>query len=570
MDTISQHMWGHQRLFRSQVESGLEHALDEIGFPVTVRAVLVGFSIDGRADHRVCVEPGDGPLSAEDLAGVAARGMALFETDPDSRLRISNPIAHESFHAERFRTRRADALVEAIKSSAAFEELTFFASASTPIAGYDVHSCVGVPTAALDTVHALDNEELNQTHVGRSLQHEVIFRFLRRADDALRFPDPHAALRELGGPLDIVRVAAEAFTRGLAFRIGGGTSNLFDLLNSFTSLVYEQAGAGGRLLVGRGWRDMDSLEVRFRQPISLNNRRLMRKVLELSDDSAAVFVDDRKAYGLGSCGLTDEVVEIVVRGHATWEAHYRGLPRIRVAYGRARLPNPLVDRNRFMDIAARTVGAMDIDRVWEVVQEAQHGGHGTTLVISDDPEREASRLGEQAIRVEPTCLAPGDLRRLGRVDGAVILGPDARSHAFGVILDGDASAGHGDPARGSRFNSAVRYQRTRAPRSMLVVVSDDGVVDLVPDLRPKAHRHEVQQAVDAFCESCDAEPVDGEEFGRTHRRVEELAFYLNESQCQRVNDAHDTEMQRRDAAGEVAIRSAPLRPHPDMDDSYFH
>ena len=60
--------------------------------------------------------------------------------------------------------------------------------------------------------------------------------------------------------------------------------------------------------------------------------------------------------------------------------------------------------------------------------------------------------------IDPTKLDPVDIARLGLVDGAVLLGPDGRCHAFGVILDG-AATDHGDPARGSRYNSAVRYHK---------------------------------------------------------------------------------------------------------------
>ena len=60
-----------------------------------------------------------------------------------------------------------------------------------------------------------------------------------------------------------------------------------------------------------------------------------------------------------------------------------------------------------------------------------------------------------------------------------VLGIDGRCYGFGVILDGEAK-GCGDPARGSRYNSAVRYQTTMAPRSVIVVISDDRTVDLIP------------------------------------------------------------------------------------------
>lgn len=102
-----------------------------------------------------------------------------------------------------------------------------------------------------------------------------------------------------------------------------------------------------------------------------------------------------------------------------------------------------------------------------------------TLVVSGKAAEEAKRLGGAAVPIELDNLGPADIVRFGRVDGAVVLDRDGSCHAFGVILDGKA-AGRGDPARGSRYNSAVRYQKM-IPESLLVVISDDGTVDLIPD-----------------------------------------------------------------------------------------
>ena len=77
----------------------------------------------------------------------------------------------------------------------------------------------------------------------------------------------------------------------------------------------------------------------------------------------------------------------------------------------------------------------------------------------------------------------------------MILGPDGHSHALGVILDGTATV---HPAGGTGFNSAVRYQATIAGESLLVVISDDGTVDLDPQLQPRDRRAEVEAAVAAF------------------------------------------------------------------------
>ena len=563
-------MWGFQQHFRLRVERGIEQALAEIGLGIKARVVLVGLADSENAEYQLCVEPEDGPLSAEVFSTLSHRVTELFHSNSDSKLLITSSRHHELRQTAILLRSRAQAIVEAIESSGVFEGLTFFGSDSTSIGGYMVHTCVGVPTQEFASIPALDDDTIDRIHVGRSLQHEVIAECLRRADRALYLLDPGADLRFLGATDAIIKAAAEYFVDGLVCRAVGQAADLFPRMNRITSLSYERSGAEGRLLIAGSDSTTECVRVRFHRPVALHNARIMRKLLELSDDSTAVLADHSRAYGLGTCtSVSPDAVEVLVRGHADWELRFGGLALVRVSYGRARLPIPLLDREKFEDTAMRTVGSANLDRIWGVVQAAQVARRGMTLVVSHAPEAEASRLGGQAVPINPQRLDAADIIRLSQVDGAIILGSDGRCHAFGVILDGEAVARQGDPSRGSRFNSAIRYQRTRAPKSLLVVISDDGLVDLIPNLMPKVHRHEVESAVSAFRSCCQAEPVDGEEFGRTHRRIEELRFYLNADQCERVNACYSGEMRRRYVAGGLALSGPTLEPHPDMDDSYF-
>ena len=68
------------------------------------------------------------------------------------------------------------------------------------------------------------------------------------------------------------------------------------------------------------------------------------------------------------------------------------------------------------------------------------------------------------------------------MDGSLLIDPHGICHAVGVILDG-AAQGVGDPARGARYNSAIRYQSGATSPTVVVVVSEDGGVDLVPMAR---------------------------------------------------------------------------------------
>ena len=553
--------------FRIGVKLGIESALAKIDIPLEARVILVGFALDNSQRHVICIEPEDGPLTTGHLDGVLARAKALFDARAETSIIYSDRRLNELRLKGLFHRSRADALVEAIEASGVFGGLSFFASGSAPIDKYEVHTCVGVPSAEFNSLPALHESVVDRVYVGRSLQHEVIAECLHQADRALYLPEPGSGISPLGDADDIVRVGAKRLTNGADYRATKWQSDLFARVNAFASLGYERARAEGNLVVASREK-VNDLQVRFEQPIRLHQARGMRRLLEISDDFSSVLVDGKGAYGLGSCNSGPDVVEIRITGHAEWELSVDGLKLLRVSYGEAILPKPILDIDEVRDTGDRIVGITGFSQIWKIVQESQRGDRGMTLVVARDPEAEVTRLGAEAVPITPKFLEPGEVLRFGRVDGAVLFGPDGRCHAFGVILDGEAS-GRGDPARGSRYNSAVRYHGSTCKDSIVVVLSDDGTVDLIPRLRPRVHRGDVEAAVREFEACCTAESVDAEEFVGTHNQVKAFAFYLSESQCRLVNQCYEKEMVRRFEEGGTRIVETPLRPHPEMNESYF-
>jgi hypothetical protein len=103
------------------------------------------------------------------------------------------------------------------------------------------------------------------------------------------------------------------------------------------------------------------------------------------------------------------------------------------------------------------------------------------IVVSKEAEEEAKRLGTQGTPITPRRAAPELMDNLTAIDGSVLLDTQGVCHAIGVILDGIAKEQQGDPSRGARFNSAIRYVGSRAARScVVVVISEDGRVDVIP------------------------------------------------------------------------------------------
>jgi hypothetical protein len=130
-------------------------------------------------------------------------------------------------------------------------------------------------------------------------------------------------------------------------------------------------------------------------------------------------------------------------------------------------------------------------------------------------------------------------RHLTGIDGAVLLDTDGYCHAIGAILDGQATP-EGDPARGARFNSAVRYLRSLTDRqipALAVVVSEDGGVDLIPDLRPMIKRSELESVIVELEEIARSERIQLRRYNYLYNQLREYRFYLLNDDCRRINSA---------------------------------
>ncbi len=510
-------------------------------------------------------------LVVDDLHSIKRRAEEIHADDPESGLIISDPRYHMARMRSLFLRSRARAITEAIEASGKFNGLSFFVSESSPVAGYDVHTCVGVPSDAVESAPKFNNPmkgDFHGRHIEESFLQSVIETCLSRADRALYFPDAGSGLEILGNTTDIVRSSAERFTRGITFSLAQEPSDLFRLSNELASLTYERSGACGHLVVTRADNMANKLKVKLQKPVRLTETRSARKMLELSDESTFLLSDSKAVYGLGECSSAPDVAKIAIEEHAKWSVSVDDTVLMRVTYEHATLPKAILDKSFFEDICERTVGAVEVERIWEIVQCALESNHGTTIVVSGDPISEIERLAQESLAINPEYLDHGDVVRLGRVDGAIILGRDGRCYAFGVILDGLATSS-GDRARGARFNSSVRYQRTSQIETMVIVISDDGTVDVIPNLMPRVWRQEVEDAVHAFCEYSEAQDGDGEGWGRLDDRVTDFRFYLNQEQCDMVNESYEREMDSRLASGGIKLSRNPLRPNPEMNDSYF-
>lgn len=572
-DSIHQFMWGFQRHFRVSVELGIQGVLSRIGMHVNDRleVLLIGLATKEDLPHAICIEPEGGPLVVDDLISIEERTQEISRVDPEFGISITTPRYHDRLQREIYLRSRALAIAEAIQETEKFEGLSFFVSNSAPVSGYDVHTCIGIPKDALESVPRFNNPKRNDYHgwhIEESLTQAILNTCLRRADEALYLPHPGESLSVLRNRIDIARSSAERFVDGVTFALAPLPGDLFSRISEISSLTYERSGARGQLIVTELENLSNKLKVTFQNPVGLSKVRSVRKLLQLTNETTALLTDGSTIYGLGECTSAPDVARITIEAPGKWSLSVNNTPLLRVAHEHAMLPKPILNKELFKDVAERTVGTIEIDRIWDTFQCALASGHGTTIVVSADPVSEIGRLGQEAVAIRAEYLDHMDVARLGRIDGAIVLGVDGRCYAFGVILDGKATSS-GDRSRGARFNSSVRYQKTSDIGTMVIVISDDGTVDLIPKLMPRVWQKTVENSVRAFCEYSGIEGNDGEEWARRNREVEQLRFYLDQEQCDRVNEAYEKEMDSRIASGGIKAIRDGLRPHPDMEDSYF-
>jgi hypothetical protein len=577
---IEHFMWGFQAHFRYSVASTVSAALREIGWEVEPVVYLVGFLKGGGSGYPVCVEPEDGPLSPDDFKETARRAAELLAADPETKIRHSDPRTHDLRQQGLRDSAWRNAIAEILGAKLG---LAFFVAMPTLVGTYHVFTAIGLPKAELDllpalqTVKAADDDRIVLT---RSLVEGAFKELRRQLSRALYEPDPGSGFGYVVEPGDVARIAGDGLAMEVAYRADTSqpAHGFFDAMNQLATTRYEKRAGLGRLVIASPNSPAIDRVLLLERAVPVKETRTLRKLLEVSSgDGAALLTNGSVAYGLGRIkdsydATSESVFEVVVSGPGSWDLRHAGIPLMSVTYGAPHLPAQPLSRAKFVDTARRIFapfGGCAEGQLWDLAMAAAEAEHGTMLVVSAEAATEASRLQGQALVVEPTELDVGLIRQLTKIDGAVLVDSDGAVAAIGVILDGVATS-EGDRARGARFNSAVRYLAAAPTGTMIVLVSEDGMLDLLPRLRPRVSKRALAQMLEDLRAAAAIEPVNGERFYKAFNRVKANAFYLSDDQCAEANALAQDHWNRRRAAGATVWMDEPaLVPHPQMSDEYL-
>lgn len=586
------YLWGYQPHFASTLKSVADQLFRKLDDSIVPDAFLVAINADKAEKHpKAVVEPPDHDFKAVDFERV------LELTDEVSKATAS---VQYGYHAEDqkygeawvnreqrrdFRANVRRSVQTTIEGMSGHDNDKVYVSAAREVGPYFVFSVLILRAHDYNSHPQLHIAQRDRYSVVRSLLdaaassfltacYEAILRSLD-GDSFVEFPDTDAMLRSAGNTFMYTPTSACNEINGLR----GG----FATCNEISTLTYERGVGSGRILLARTDHENLSESISFKNPPKLDNFRAVRKLLELADDGEALISNSDVVTALGKIvgnydTSKEDLFAIEFVGHAKWQLVHGGIVLMRVEHGIPQLPQVERQITRFNETFERLFPestARHRQVIRGIVRRATSLHHGTIIVISDQAESEAVRLGNQATSIEPVQLSDNLIEKAAQIDGAMLVSPDGICYAIGAILDGVAS-GKGSSERGSRFNSTVRYVYASQSACVGLVVSDDGMVDSVPEYRPRISRHELDSRIERLAntfsvgnlEESHTSDFDEKEFCDCMDWLRAHRFYLSYDQCEKVNSLNAEYEALPQGSGFKPIYS-DLVPNDDMDESFF-
>ena len=481
-------MWEHQSLFRVSAQLFAEGVFNLLDRSLRPEIFLLGFASAKENDEpdAVVIEPTSVRYSPSDFKDVKAKAAALeADAGPQGSVYHLHPNDHDRFEKQHWYELVCQATETTLHglTTARQENRRTFCAVPVSLQGYLVTVVLQLAADCYDGYYTLP-----KPGIGRpvNLPHAAVLEFLHDCSRALREADTvdndqpvldrdyNELLRSAGRRL-MLRVAP------------AGTHGLYDACNGVAALRHEGDEGIGTMLISRRLHPAIVPVLTLETPVPMRDHRSIRKLLELSEGHTALISDASHVFGLGqlvpqSDSQFEPLVTVHFTNHYSWEMSHAGHILMRVVSNTPRLPQGRVAADNFARIVRIVFPSLNTDStdyLWDLAQKATTQPTGTILVITTGAAQEAKRLTRQCFRVVPRIMTPSVLRLVTNIDGAVLIEPSGMCHAIGAILDGLATE-KGDSSRGSRYNSALRYVSSSKYPVLVVVVSEDGWIDLLP------------------------------------------------------------------------------------------
>ena len=586
-------MWGYQPHFRIQMEHRAKQALAALGANIEVKALLVGVRLPEIAkDHFVCIEPEDGEWNIAAFKDVHRRAGEIFTTHPDQHIICFGDERAMLDKPENIRRKSVREAIEEVLSRIDSDRGTrSFCGVPVRLGNFHVAPILQVAQLDLNTFPTLDNPiQFQKRNSTTGIVQALISHLLDEASDNLDTKEPGRFFNSFDSECSgLLRKAGKTLCNAIPLALEDFMlHSVFENLNKISELRYEGGETLGTIIFAPTNLPSLNWDLALLQPIALDSHKLVRKVVEISDKQLGCICQGGEGIvGFGS--LQDfgdaPIFKAVFTGHYRWALYVNrtllrncafGVPSVpqprltfellmNCAFGVPSVPQPRLTFETFFSNIRRVLPGLTLEQgkaLWVAVSAAMEQRHGTMLVVSDAASSEAQRLRSQAIEIEPIKLSSALVARISGIDGAILVDRDCNCHAIGVILDGIAT-NTGDPSRGARYNSALRYIGSSPAPAVCLVVSEDGYVNMVPTLRHQIKKQDIENHVELL------KTLTSDNYHSTRSWLDEHRFYLTSEQCDVVNTELTRIKDEPQEVGEFRFITPVFNPDPEMNESYY-
>ena len=566
-------MWGYQPHFRIQMERRAKQALAALGANIEVKALLVGVRLPEITNHDfVCIEPEDGEWNIAAFNDVHRRAGEIFTTHPDQDIIVWGDERSMLDQPENIRRKSVREAIEEVLSRIDSDRGTrSFCGVPVRLGNFHVAPIFQVAQLDIDTFPRLVNPiQFQKWNSTTGIVQALISHLLDEASDNLDTKEPGRSFNSFDSECSgLLRKAGETLCNAIRLALKDWRlHSVFENLNKISELRYEGGETLGTIIFAPTNLPSLNWDLALLQPIALDSHKLVRKVVEISDKQLGCICQGREGIvGFGSIqdfGDTP-IFRAVFTGHYRWALYVNDTLLMNCAFGVPSVPQPRLTFETFFSNIRRVLPRLTLEQgeaLWEAVSAAMEQRHGTMLVVSDAASSEAQRLRSQAIAIEPIKLSSALVARISGIDGAILVDRDCNCHAIGVILDGIAT-NTGDPSRGARYNSALRYIESFRVPAVCLVVSEDGYVNMVPTLRHQIKKQDIEHHVELL------KTLTSDNYHSTRSWLEDHRFYLTSEQCDVVNNELTRIQAEPFEVRKIRFITDVFNPDPEMNESYY-
>lgn len=581
-NTLKYYMWGFQAIYRINCETHAEELFNRLDRGLQPKVSLIGFlKRDSPEKHPICVDPESLESLIDKIQNVDEKASELLIPKDGRRIFYTGEGVQEKMDKQKIWESKRIALKQTVEELPEYGDSAIFVSKRLETNDYNFYVILELNKFVYNShFHLKKSDTQERIRLRLSLLQCAVETYLDEVTRAFNETKEDEFFEfECRNTEEILKIAANNFISTIAYagRDFKGIHGLIETCNKISQSRYEGEELKGSMLVAKKDHPDIEMAVELIEPFSIRDYRKTRKLLQQSDTGNSVVTNSSVVLGLGkikdSYSPTDEsIFTINFESLHKWEVEHNQKVLMQMNFGLPQFSEEIINKDFFQSNAQRIfedISETDIVFIYLLSVYLTQMKKGAMLIISDQAEQEAIRLAKQCLAIKPKKLTLEILRNMSKIDGGVLIDRHGICYANGVLLDGVVGR-RGDAARGSRYNSALTYHENNelSNSTMIVVVSEDGMVDIIPSLRPKIRHSNVTAVIEILREIEKEKVTEKGTFNEVMQWLKDKSFYLTKDECHEVNALNDI-ISERDKGASMRILHEKLEPDPEMNDTYY-